>query len=171
MALHRRGGPIVRTRKRESVWFGLDLDGVTVPANSTVVLLSLIASELLQRPFTIVRTRLLVMWQSDQIAASETPLGALGGIVTSDQALTATTIPSPVNNPDGNFFMWEPLICPFVFGSAAAFNQPGGYLTTVDSKAMRKVGLNEDVRIIAENSQATEGAIISISGRMLVKLH
>ncbi len=165
----RRGARVV-SRKRTMVWFGLDLPQTTIAANTKVLVLALNAAELAMRPFTIVRSRWLVNFESDQTVSSEKPAGAIGGIVTSDQASTASVIPGPVSDPDGDWFVWEPLIAGFLFADATGFVDPSGYVAKIDSKAMRKVGLNEDVRIMVENGEAF-GAIVNIQGRMLVKLH
>jgi len=165
----RRG--FVRPAGRANLWLGIDIDGTAVAADSSVLLASLNAAALALRPFTVVRVRALIRWQSDQIASTEGPTGAFGAVVTSDQAASATTVPSPINNPDGNFFVWEPLITQVIFGTGVGFIEPAGYYPTVDSKAMRKVGNNEDVRFMVENSHPTDGALIAVVGRMLVKLH
>ncbi len=172
MAGRHRGPMIRRATKREMVWFFWDIDATAIAADANVVLGSLNAAALALRPFTVVRTHLLVNWQSDQTAASETPTGALGSAVTSEQAATQSVVPNPMANADSSaFFTWTPLISPFVFGSAAAFIEPGGYMKEVDSKAMRKVGPNEQIRVICENTSPTAGAIITVVGRQLVKLH
>ena len=159
-------------QKRQNVWFIIDVDPVAVAADAVVNLATFNAEALAFRPFTIVRTHILGNWGSDQLAASETPSGALGISVTSDQATSITGIPNPIANADSSsFIVWQPLLSPFLFGDATGFIEPSGQQFTIDSKAMRKVGPNETIRIIVENSSPTDGAIISMVGRMLVKLH
>jgi len=158
---------------RQAVWLGIDIDPVTIAAGATVLVATLNAAALALRPFTVVRTRAMINWGSDQAAASEAPLGALGLIVVSDQAAAAGSgsVPSPVGNTDAPFFVWEPLISTFLFGDLTGFIEPSGYNLVVDSKAMRKVGVNEDVAIQVGNTSSAEGAIAVMIGRMLVKLH
>jgi len=165
-----RQGAIVRPTKRQMVWFGIDIDPTALPADGTILLGSLTASALLFRPFTVVRTHLLIHVQSDQEVASETYIGALGMIVSSDQA-TGATLPVPIANVDADFFLWEPWIGAFNLVSGVGYTEPTGYVSKVDSKAMRKVGPNQDIRVMAESASPTAGQIVSVLGRMLVKLH
>ena len=56
--------------------------------------------------------------------------------------------------------------------TAAGFESNAGSHTVFDSKAMRKVGANEDIAVVVENGAGGDnGAIIRIVGRMLVKFH
>ena len=50
------------------------------------------------------------------------------------------------------------------------FNESVGSAYDIDSKAMRKVGPNEDVALMIEEVNAF-GAVVQTTGRMLVKLH
>jgi len=113
------------------------------------------------------------MWSSDQTAATESPFGALGMMVVNDTAaaLGITGIPGPTADTDAPWFVWEPLQTRIAFGTAVGFDEPAGYIATVDSKAMRKVGPNEDVVVVGGNAHATFGAGLQLEGRMLVKLH
>ncbi len=169
-----RGAGIVRSKTdRQMVWFGFDIDAVTVPFNTAVLVGVFDAAALALRPLTIVRSRLEVLWGSDQTAASEQPHGALGAMIVSDQASAAGagSIPDPITNSDAPWFVYEPLIVRFEQLTAAGFESDAGFHVKVDSKAMRKVGNNEDIAIVAVNSDAAHGAVISITGRFLVKLH
>ena len=85
-------------------------------------------------------------------------------------AIGETAIPSPVQDPDAKWFVYRPLQSEFTFLSSVGFVEPAGSNYEVDSKAMRKVGINEDVAIQVEEVNAV-GAILSTTGRMLVKLH
>jgi len=129
------------------------------------------AAALALRPFTIVRTRFDIYYSTDQVAASETPFGALGLIVASDKAvaLGVTAIPQPFTNSDADFWVWQGVSHKFFFGDATGFSNVG-QTYTVDSKAMRKVGNDEDIAVCFEQSAAV-GAQVIVQGRMLVKLH
>ena len=158
--------------KRLNQWAFIDIDPVAVAADAVVLAAQLNAAALLLRPFTIVRTHIQVLWQSDQFAAGETPTGVLGVCVTSEQATGVTTIPNPMANADSSaFYVWQPMIADFMFGDATGFDSDAGRQYTVDSKAMRKVGPNEQVRWMVENTSATAGALFTAIGRFLVKLH
>ncbi len=158
---------------RQNVWGSISIQEQTVAANTQVLLGTLSAAFLLLRPFTIVRTHLKVHWRVDQSGATETPNGALGHVVVNDQAagIGVTAVPDPITNADASFFVWQPLITDILLATAVGFDTPAGSLEDVDSKAMRKVGPNEDMAITMANESASDGGIITIIGRMLVKLH
>ena len=173
MAVQRRSRLVRAKSDRQMIWIGVDIDSTAVAASTVILLGVLNAAALALWPFTVVRSRYRMLWTSDQIAASEQPHGAAGCMVVSDQASATgvTAIPDPVTNSDAPWFMYEPLILRFEFGSAIGFQSPSGFMVDVDSKAMRKVGNNEDVVTIVTNSDAASGALISMQGRMLIKLH
>jgi len=158
--------------RREMVWIPWTLGDFVIAANVGTLLGVLNAAALALRPFTIVRTHLLLTWDSDQSAASEVPIGAVGMIVTSEQATTAgiASIPTPVTEADADFFVYQPLMSSFSFATAAGFESHSGGYWTVDSKAMRKVGINQDIACVVEESNNV-GAFVGVQGRMLLKLH
>ncbi len=157
---------------RQMVWIGVDQVPVTITAAGKLALTSLNAAALALRPFTVIRTRLNILIRCDQLAVSQRFRGAYGRIIVSDQASAAGTasIPGPASNTDAPFFVWEPLQTELFFSDATGVNTPAGTLITVDSKAMRKVGNNEDLVSILEGSSA-DGVILSQIGRTLIKLH
>jgi len=159
-------------QRRTSVWIGLNLTTTVIPAGSGVLVGVLNAAALLLRPFTVVRTRLEIMWESDQIATSETPRGAAGLMVVSDTAsgLGITAIPIPVTDVSTDWLMWQGLIVKFLDATTVGFHPNAGHHYTVDSKAMRKVGQEEDLVYVLENPSAF-GAQVTTAGRILVKLH
>jgi len=162
--------PIV-SAKRGNVWIGVDISATVVGAGTKVLLGIYNAAALALRPFTVVRTRLIVHWSTDQFSATEKPVGAMGMIVVSDQAtgIGATAVPDPISQSDAPFFVWEGLVSEFTFATAIGFSVRGGEVTVVDSKAMRMVGNNEDVAIVGTNTSSV-GADIVVIGRQLVKL-
>ncbi len=157
---------------RQSIWVGIDISLVTVGANTKILAGTFNTATLENRPFTIVRTRAALQIESDQTAASEVTRGAVGMTVVSDQAVAAgiASIPGPHDNTDGEWFVWEPFINSFALGDATGFVEPAGTNITIDSKAMRKVNANDDLAVVFE-VQGTPGAIITMQGRMLIKLH
>ena len=158
--------------ERIPVWFQWRLNLAVATAGSSTLLTVLNAAALALRPFTIIRTRLLLFVESDQSIASEIAQGAFGMIVVQEEAVDAGVIslPTPISEADASFFVYEPFVNSFVFGDATGFVEPAGTLMSIDSKAMRKVGLSEDVASIVELGSA-EGVNIAFEGRMLVKLH
>ena len=157
--------------RRTSLWIGLDLS-VTIPVSSAVLMGVLNAAALALRPFTVVRTRGLLHILSDQAAVTESPSGAFGMMIASDEATTAgaASLPDPLTNSDAPWFVWEPLSLQFNFLTSSGFDADAGHQYMVDSKSMRKVGNNEDIVIVGANSVGN-GAIYRFIGRILVKLH
>ena len=160
------------TQVRQNVWLQVNLTSTAIPGSSTTLLSSLNAAALALRPFTVVRSRIFALIQSDQVTAAEEVHGALGVIVVSDQASAAgaASIPAPVSNADAPFFIWEGVVNAFIIASNSGFSEPTGTRINIDSKAMRKVGNNEDVAFQFQTATA-DGGLISLSGRMLIKLH
>jgi len=174
MAVQRRRSNFVRAKSdRQFHWIGILVQEVAVAANSAVLIGVYNAAALALRPFTIVRERWQVQWNSDQAAVSELPHGAVGATIVSDEALTAgvASIPDPMTNGDAAWHVFQPLIVQLRFLSAIAFQADAGHQYEVDSKAMRKVGSNDGIAIVASNAHATHGAEITLLGRQLVKLH
>ena len=170
----RRPLRIVRPSRREMVWFGAGFGAITVSVAATL-LTSLNAAALALRPFTIIRTRLAIAWDSDQAAATEGGAGVFSMQVVSDSAVAAgvTAVPTPLTETDSDYFVYKPVNFGIVVLDATGFVQsPIGDKDQfeVDSKAMRKVGLDEDVSVVLQTRSAV-GSVISVEGRFLVKLH
>ncbi len=172
MAVHRRSRFVSHKRSSVKKWFGIDVSATTIAADASTLIASLNAGGLLDRPFTILRTRGVIHIETDQSAASESPAGVVGMIVVNDQALGAGSgsIPDPVPAADAPWIVYEPFIDAFVLGDATGFVESAGVNITFDSKAMRKVGPNEDVALMCEEA-AGFGVSITMLGRMLVQLH
>ena len=163
---------LVRSAPRTSIWIGAGISAVTTTAMATLIA-SLNAAALALRPFTIVRTRMKIHYVSDQNAASEATQAAFGIQVVTEVAATAGagSVPTPITEPDADYFVYEPLFSDFDFIDATGFQQNANTnTTTVDSKAMRKVDVDDDVVFTLEQRNVL-GTIISLEGRMLIKLH
>jgi len=162
-----------RTRgsRSELTWFAGGLSAAAVLGDVKTQLSTLNAAGLALRPFTIMRTRLTVLFESDQAIASERPQGAFGIVIVNDvaSALGITGVPGPVTDPNSPWLVYQGLVSSFLLGDATGFINDGS-LYEIDSKAMRKVGENENINFMVEMRTAP-GAIITIEGRMLVKLH
>ncbi len=171
MARNRTRGRFVRPPARTSIWINVGLGEIAVGAGTVNLLGTGNAALLASRPFTIVRTRITLLYTSDQVAAAETPFGSFGLIVVSDKAaaLGVTAVPMPDTQSDGDFFVWQG--CAHnVFSQSAVGIGELGVQYEIDSKAMRKVGPDEDIGMCFEQV-ATVGAITVTQGRMLIKLH
>ncbi len=167
----RTRGRFIRPPAKTTVWVGVNLGLDIVAASALTFLGSLSATALALRPFTIVRTRLHTSYDSDQVSAGEIPFGMFGMIVVNDKAITAgvTAIPGPATDINDDFFVHQGMSQRFTLITAiGAFE--GAPSWQIDSKAMRKVDLGDDVAMMFEQT-ATVGASLITLGRMLVKLH
>ena len=165
----------VRPAAKTKIWIGAGVGTTTVGASTLVLLSSLSAAALLLRPFTILRTRQLILFQSDQIAASERPQGDFGEIIVKDSAIAAgaASIPDPSStdgDPDAEWYVHQPLIDNVVVGATTVNQEPVGKYFEIDSKAMRKVGINEDIAQMVSETGVV-GFNITIRGRQLIQLH
>ncbi len=174
-----KSGFIIRggARKRETLWLGGTAFTQTLATTTSVALvLSLNASALALRPFTIVRTRGILRCFSDQLGGTEVYGASFGNAVVSDQAsaIGVTAVPTPTTDNASDLWMvYEFLIGRIGFGSAASFIETG-VERVLDSKAMRKVEDGQDLVSVVEGPGAglgSNGSIISGFQRTLVKLH
>ncbi len=167
----RRGGQ----KRRETVWVSIAETATTLATTGAAVLFAgLDAAGLALRPFTIVRTRLMHYVSSDQGAADENYLAAIGLCVVTEEALAVgiTAVPSPMSASSSDaWLLWNAIGGRFEFASGVGFNQTGRQ-ENVDSKAMRKVEDGFDLALVIENGASPfEGTTTIKVGRMLVKLH
>ncbi len=164
----------VRTRapRRLTRWAVTQIESpVTVAANAAVLLASLNAAALALLPFTIVRMRGMIFCSTDQATALEDYGGVFAQVHTTQRATAAGigSIDNPISDGDsGNFIMYEP-----VYGKAF-ITATGATQTQVafpyDSKAMRKLEVEDDLAIVFE-SFPDFGVDVAIVGRFLIKLH
>ncbi len=168
----RRFTRFIRPAPRTKIWISFGFGSLTVSASTTRTLGSLNAAALLLRPFTILRSRQVLGIESDQAAVGERMSGIYAAIVANDTAvgLGVTALPDPLLAANSPWFIYQPMMESFVFGDLTGFNSDGIVQYVVDSKAMRKVGTNEDVSVLFAPRSAV-GAVITGEGRMLVQLH
>jgi len=122
---------------------------------------------------TIVRTRGLFGWKSDQQSANEDQMGAVGFGLVSAQAASVgiTALPHPDTDASWDGWLWHSY-----FASSVVFTTGAGFLFDVfnrimiDSKAMRKVGSDERVVAVVENSNS-DGLSVYIGMRLLTKAY
>jgi len=162
--------PFVRGAKRKSQW--------VASADQGVVSLTSGASQILQSnatlgTTTIIRTRGLISVAPSAVTADIDIQGAFGMGIVSDQAFAAGagSIPGPWTDQDwGGWFLWIPFFNALEVGAAPSsveLYMPNSVFH-FDSKAMRKVEINETVVVMIE-SQAGAAQVVS-PFRMLVKL-
>jgi len=166
-----RGG----RQRRETQWLDVPTVSSALTATGGVLLASLTTAEKALRPFTIVRSRLDVLFSSDQQSASEAYGGAVGMCVVSDQAeaIGVTALPTPVTDRISDlWFLYQQMFGEFVVGGAVTGIEVGQHFYSIDSKAMRKVEEGNDVVVVAEFDVGIGfGSLISVAGRVLIKLH
>ena len=175
MARRRSVSRFVRPAPRTKMWIGSGVGQTTIVANATALIASLSAGALLLRPFTILRTRQLIGFTTDQAAVTERPQGLYGQIVVTDSAssIGATAIPDPSStdgNPEADWFVHQECLTKFTFLSSVGFDEGGLVQYVVDSKAMRKVGPQDDV-VSMFSETGVFGAVLFTRGRMLIQLH
>ena len=172
MARRRSVSRFVRPAPKTKMWIGTGNTVGTIVGVTPLHYALLNAAALLLRPFTILRTRMIVSLQSDQAAVSESPQGGFGAIVTTEQATDVgiTALPDPVADPDSDWFIYQGWSTTFEFLSSVGFHPSAETQYLVDSKAMRKVGINDQMSFIVANRVAV-GALIKTEGRMLIQLH
>ncbi len=161
----------VTPRKLNTNW------GRTVPTTHTTIAFgakALIASVALSNVGineVVRRTRGVLGVYSDQSAAMEEQIGALGFIVVTDLAAAAgaASIPGPVTDAnDDGWFVWMPFTqqCAVtVGGSAVNSNPPGNW--HFDSKAMRRVEEGFVVAIMVENGGGANGMDVTLLTSLL----
>ena len=163
-----------RPPAKTKIWIGVGTGSDTIVGGSVQLLGTLNAAALASRPFTILRTRLLVTFQSDQTATSETPFGSYGHIVVSDaaSAIGVTAIPDPSGisgDADADWHVWQAVHHGMKSLTSVGITWGGISQYVVDSKAMRKVGPNED--LVNMFSSENVGADLNVNGRILIQLH
>ena len=173
----RRVTRFVRPPKKTVMWIGMSslAGGTVVAAGTSVLLTTLSAGALLLRPFTVMRSRGVIRWISDQSGAAESSSGAYGRVVVTDSASAAgvAAIPTPTGEPEASWFVYQPLIQEFTFvsGVGIALAEGSSSYWSFDSKSMRKVGIDDDVVGIISNRNGTNGSLVEVVGRQLIQLH
>ncbi len=165
---------IQRGARRQSSWFDIPVHQGTVSGATAVLGVSLTTAEKAKRPFTIVRTHMVIQVVSDQLIATELGIAAYGLCVVTDQAeaIGVTAIPTPVTDAKSDaWFLHQWLVANFNFVSGAGFESNAGQTWTLDSKAMRKVSEDEDLVGVIESSAISDGVIVTAMGRLLIKEH
>jgi len=159
---------------RTMVWVGIETGAnkVGIAAATAILLSSANATLLGLRPFTVVRSRGQMLVVSDQVVATEEPQLAFGMMIVSDTAaaLGITAVPDPISNIDGDWFVFENILGSIQIGSSGA-GFHSAQIKEFDSKAMRKVGLDEDIVLVGANNSSGDGSDVIVGGRMLLKLH
>ncbi len=170
------GGRTPQSMRRKTEWAGsADVTAVTVLAAGTAVLDQVLDQAALASvvPATIIRTVGWVNWSTDQVALGETPFGALGMAVVTEQAQVAgvAAIPTPITEEANDvWFLYQPFVSD-IFVADATGIMKGGNVFEFDSRAQRKVQDGDAIIVALENASAAHGGQYIVKFRMLFKLH
>mgnify|MGYP000061349829 CR=1 FL=1 len=165
----RRVARIARARPKQYFdWARLVFTSqTTVAANTNVHVAT--ASNFLGRDITLYRT-IIHMWvQSDQSAAVENQLGALGCFLANDNAISvgATALLAPVTDRDDDaWFFWQG----FTQSSDLGGDAPTGYMYHQDSKVRRRMESGRSVAFMVENASASNGLQVALAVSMLARV-
>ena len=172
----RRSSRFIRPAARTKMWIGSGVGRQTYLGSSITLAATLSAGALLLRPFTVLRTRMGFLWNTDQEAADETPHGTFAKLIVTDTAaaLGITAIPDPsgiTGDPEASWFLWQAMAAQFTLaGDSAWANGAEGRWYDVDSKSMRKVGPDDNI-VSVVSVESAHGVILTSNGRMLIQLH
>jgi len=174
----RKSGFIVRggVRRRETIWFGgTPFQQVLAATTSAAIVATLNAAALALRPFTVIRSRGVLLVQSDQAVTGEDYAASFGMAVVSEQAaaLGITAVPTPTIESNSDlWFTYEFIVGAFQFASASGFVEVGRE-RMIDSRAMRKVEDGQDIIQVVEGGGGAADSGQEVAGfvRMLIKLH
>ena len=156
--------------RRKTTWFGFDVVEVSPGAGVAILLFSLNAAALALRPFTVVRSHFELALRSDQSAAIELQRLGFGIAVVSDQAVSVgiTAVPTPVSDIASSLWFVHSLI--YADESSITDRTRSATNKSIDSKAMRKVEIGQDIVVVVQGAPTTgSGSSITVGGRMLVK--
>ncbi len=164
--------------RRETQWRGTVVSAVgpqIVAVSSKLLLGNITAAQFAgEVPLTLVRTRGVFGFHSDQISASEDQVGAFGIAIVEEQARAAgvASLPGPQTNSawDG-WLYWHAIQDRLAVATAVGVADHFQTVIEIDSKAMRKINDNEALVLIAENASASHVFSVSINVRTLYKMH
>ena len=164
-----------RPPARSNVWLSLQVDLASVGTGSVATLISTFnAAALALRPFTIVRTRGVLTVVSDQAVASEFVQGVFSMQVVTAVAAAAgvASVPTPLTETDADYHVYQPFANSFIDATTVGFHEQSGQGMSwmIDSKSMRKVGVDDDCAMVVEGV-GSNGFNVAVGGRMLIKLH
>ena len=168
--VRRHGGMV-----RETLWAPLPVTvNALAAATSAQLIAQASAAEDALRPYTIIRTHVMISMISDQIVATENQGMAIGFCVVADQAsaIGVTAVPTPITDLGSDaWYLHQFLFNEFSLLNITGYQDGGNRVVEVDSKAMRKVEDGFDNIITIQSTTESEGMIVTVAGRQLLKLH
>ena len=144
----------------------------TVPAASKL----LIATFVLDNPGideTVLRVVGGVAVSSDQAAATENQIGAIGMCIVTDTAVAAGvgSLPDPVTDiADDIWFWYQSFGQRFLFSDATGVQSNAMTWYSFDNKAKRILSSGQSIVVIAANASASEGLLVTPTFRMLTQV-
>ena len=167
----RKGGGL----KRSTDWsLGIiPVGGTVVPAASKLVVGTFTSATLATLvPATVIRVRGMMNVYSDQVAATEHQVGAMGFGFVNEVAATLgiTGLPGPSTDAlwDG-WFVHQFITQRFHFADNTGLLPYMGTQYVIDSKAMRKFESDEALVVVVENTSLTQGFEVQLGCRILTK--
>ena len=163
----RRRASSVRPYKPSGGWSGLIVQPTSVPALNKVLLASFAPQ--IGLTLTIRRTHVSLMFSSDQNAASENVIGAIGMGVFNDTTIAAGVagLPDPVTDvSDDVWFLFQGLHSRISVRGTDGLVEPAGSIIEVDSKAMRKLPNGRSLALVVANADAVFGSLIQCTIRL-----
>ena len=167
--------PMIGGAKRQTNWFFLSA-ATTAINGSAVLVASLNAAGLAKRPFTVVRTHLMVYLRNDQLGASELVIAGVGMAVVSEQssAVGVTAVPTPLTEEAWDGWLYHRYFALFAnsLTESEFLGSDGATLETeIDSKAMRKLQIDQAIFMAIEVAEVGTATMFwSANTRTLVKL-
>ena len=164
-----------RRAKRLSEWIAITSNAnLSVAANTKVLFFSFSAAALEPvLPGTLIRMHGLLTFNSDQVVATERPLGAFGIGIVGEEARAAgvASMPGPYDNAADERWMYHTFMSStFILTSADAWEFREDRIL-VDTKSMRKMESDDAIVAVAEVGSAAVGALINCQLRLLFLLH
>ena len=175
----RRGSRFIRPAPRTKMWIGAGVGATAVAGNTKVLVSTLSAGALLLRPFTILRTYVTLQVHTDQFTATESSIASFGKMIVTETAsgIGVTAIPDPSGisgDPEADWYMWQGLSNTFFIDvngtDGIGVDGDLGAKWQLDSKAMRKVGPDDDAVTMVSSDNAL-GFTLTTIGRQLIQLH
>ena len=156
-----------RSKGRLTQWVAVAQQGFVAVASAGATLINSFSPE---QSLTVVRNRGQVSVQPQAQVADLNIIGAIGMCIVSNEAFVAgiASIPEPFTDSDwSGWLVWRSFGYRFEFADATGVNFPN-WTFEVDSKAMRRMGVNDVLVTIAES----QGGAYTINSpiRTLLKL-
>ena len=150
-------------------WGGVNFGSTTVSLTQAQMGTSLLDVE----PVTLLRIRGNLLVKGTPNAVADDDVVGLGFIVATDNAVAAggASLPGPILNPDAPW-IWHQYV-PLSAGSAGLLGDDIGSVVRVDvdSKAMRKLGISEQLVLVAEISTDEYASVTLNGGFRVLALH